>query len=129
MTAVLHFRADLALVEIMNSSRGEEFPWSKERTNHLPNIFGKREDVRVPLEVRSEFQTQVSFKAFSLLKSGFIHYHRGKRRGSPVMMEGEKFGFGRVEGHKPSLTPLDNFLQVGGKIRGIVRFRCLLVDS
>ena len=49
------------------------------------------------------------------------------------MMEGEKFGFERVEGHKPSLTPLDNLLQVRGKIRGtvefIVSFRCLLIDS
>ena len=49
------------------------------------------------------------------------------------MMKGEKLGFGRVRGHKPNLTPFENLLQVGGKIRGMVevyiRFRCLLRDG
>ena len=79
VTAVLHIRTDLALVEIVNSSRCEEFPCSKK-----PIIFPTS---LAKIEYKSSIwdpgltSTQVSFKAFSLWKSGFIHHNRGKRSG------------------------------------------------
>ena len=39
VTVVLHLRVDVALVEILNSSRGKEFPCYKERASHLLNVF------------------------------------------------------------------------------------------
>lgn len=60
MTAAFHFRADLALIEIVKSNRSEEFSCSKDRTNHLFNFSGNRHNIRVQLDIWSEFKTQNS---------------------------------------------------------------------
>ena len=116
VTAVFHPWTDLTFVEIENGGRGEIFPWPKEWAYHFTSFLGNRQNVGVPFEIRSEFETKESFEARCFFKDGVIHLNWTEGRATLLVMKSDKFGFRSIERDKPILAPLNYLLKIRRKI-------------
>ena len=99
MTTVFHARLYGTFVEIQTNLRRTQIHRTNQGSNFLGGSFSNRDNVRAPIQFRTERQPQ-HLKSWFFLKNGSIHFHINS---TSVIRSVKQFFF-------PALKSTDDFL-------------------